>query len=40
VFSDVQLSNDPLWFKQAIIYEVPVRAFADSNADGIGDFLA
>ncbi|MGF1521129.1 MAG: maltose alpha-D-glucosyltransferase [Leptolyngbyaceae cyanobacterium] len=29
--------NDPLWFKQAIIYEVPVRAFADSNADGIGD---
>jgi maltose alpha-D-glucosyltransferase/alpha-amylase len=34
----VQLANDPLWFKQAIIYEVPVRAFADSNADGIGDF--
>lgn len=32
------LSNDPLWYKQAIIYEVPVRAFADSNADGIGDF--
>ncbi len=32
------LSNDPLWFKDAIIYEVPVRAFADSNGDGIGDF--
>lgn len=32
------LSNDPLWFKNAIIYEVPVRAFADSNGDGIGDF--
>jgi maltose alpha-D-glucosyltransferase/alpha-amylase len=32
------LNNDPLWFKDAIIYEVPVRAFADSNADGIGDF--
>ncbi|NEQ32497.1 MAG: alpha-amylase, partial [Leptolyngbya sp. SIO4C5] len=31
------LDNDPLWFKQAVIYEVPVRAFADSNADGIGD---
>ncbi len=30
--------NDPLWFKDAIIYEVPVRAFADSNSDGIGDF--
>lgn len=32
------LSNDPLWFKDAIIYEVPVRAFADSDKDGIGDF--
>ncbi|MBD2438311.1 maltose alpha-D-glucosyltransferase [Nostoc sp. FACHB-110] len=32
------LSNDPLWFKNTIIYELPVRAFADSNNDGIGDF--
>ncbi|MCA1994996.1 MAG: alpha-amylase, partial [Coleofasciculus sp. S288] len=32
------LNDDPLWFKDAIIYEVPVRAFADSNEDGIGDF--
>ncbi len=32
------LKNDPLWFKDAIIYEVPVRAFADSDGDGIGDF--
>ncbi len=30
--------NDSLWFKDAIIYEVSVRAFFDSNADGIGDF--
>ncbi|HLP76696.1 MAG TPA: maltose alpha-D-glucosyltransferase [Candidatus Paceibacterota bacterium] len=29
---------NPLWYKSAIIYEVPVRAFFDSNADGIGDF--
>jgi maltose alpha-D-glucosyltransferase/alpha-amylase len=29
---------DKLWYKSAIIYEVPVRAFFDSNADGIGDF--
>jgi maltose alpha-D-glucosyltransferase/alpha-amylase len=29
---------DPLWYKDAIIYEIHVRAFADSNADGIGDF--
>lgn len=31
-------NNDPLWFKDAIIYEVSVRAFFDSNGDGIGDF--
>ena len=29
---------DPLWYKDAIIYELHVRAFADSNNDGIGDF--
>jgi maltose alpha-D-glucosyltransferase/alpha-amylase len=27
-----------LWYKDAIIYEVPVRAFRDSNGDGVGDF--
>jgi maltose alpha-D-glucosyltransferase/alpha-amylase len=27
-----------LWYKDAVVYEVHVRAFADSNADGIGDF--
>ena len=26
---------DPLWYKDAIIYELHVRAFADSNDDGI-----
>ena len=31
-------NDDPLWFKDAIIYEVSVRAFFDSNGDGIGDF--
>ncbi len=30
--------DDPLWYKDAVIYEVHVRAFADSNRDGIGDF--
>src|ERR1700692_2591846 len=29
---------DPLWYQNAIIYELHVRAFKDSNADGIGDF--
>ena len=31
-------AKDPLWYKDAIIYELHVRAFADSNGDGIGDF--
>ncbi len=30
--------DDPLWYKDAVLYEVHVRAFYDSNADGIGDF--
>jgi len=31
-------AEDPLWYKDAIIYELHVRAFKDSNADGVGDF--
>ena len=31
-------ANDPLWYKDAVIYELHVRAFQDSNGDGIGDF--
>src|SRR5438067_5170567 len=34
----VGLDDDPLWYKDAVIYELHVRAFHDSNADGIGDF--
>src|SRR4051812_1978746 len=30
--------TDALWYKDAVIYEVHVRAFFDSNDDGIGDF--
>jgi maltose alpha-D-glucosyltransferase/alpha-amylase len=30
-------ADDPLWFKDAIIYEIPVRAFYDLDGDGIGD---
>ncbi|HUO84821.1 MAG TPA: maltose alpha-D-glucosyltransferase, partial [Thermoanaerobaculia bacterium] len=33
-----QLADDPLWYKDAIIYQLHVRAFSDSDADGIGDF--
>jgi maltose alpha-D-glucosyltransferase/alpha-amylase len=32
------LVNDPLWYKDAIIYEVHVRSFYDSVDDGMGDF--
>ena len=35
---EVKLRNDPLWFKDAVFYEIYVRGFYDSNADGIGDF--
>jgi maltose alpha-D-glucosyltransferase / alpha-amylase len=30
--------TDSLWYKDAVIYEVHVRAFFDGNNDGIGDF--
>jgi maltose alpha-D-glucosyltransferase/alpha-amylase len=30
--------DDPLWYKDAVIYEIHVRAFRDSDGDGIGDF--
>src|SRR5512140_2725806 len=32
------LADDPLWYKDAIFYELHVRAFNDSDGDGIGDF--
>ena len=32
-----RFDEDPLWYKDAIIYEVSVRAFYDSNGDGVGD---
>ena len=30
--------DDSLWYKNAILYELHVRAFFDGNGDGIGDF--
>jgi len=32
------LNQDPLWYKDAVIYQVHVKSFFDSNDDGIGDF--
>jgi maltose alpha-D-glucosyltransferase / alpha-amylase len=31
-------TRDALWYKDAILYQLHVKAFADSNNDGIGDF--
>lgn len=32
------MEEDPLWYKDAIIYELHVKSFCDANGDGIGDF--
>jgi len=32
------LQDDPLWFKDVVIYQLHVKTFYDSNADGYGDF--
>ena len=32
------IAEDPLWYKDAIIYQVHVKSFFDSNNDGVGDF--
>jgi maltose alpha-D-glucosyltransferase / alpha-amylase len=32
------VDNNSLWYKDAVFYELHVKAFSDSNSDGIGDF--
>jgi maltose alpha-D-glucosyltransferase/alpha-amylase len=32
------MSSDPFWYKDALIYQLHVKAFRDSNKDGYGDF--
>ena len=32
------LTPNPLWYKDAVIYQVHIKSFADSNGDGVGDF--
>jgi len=32
------LSEDPRWYQDAVVYALHVRAFRDSNGDGVGDF--
>src|SRR5258708_36974861 len=32
------MTDDSLWYKDAVIYQLHVKAFLDSSADGVGDF--
>ena len=34
----LEATGDPLWYKDAIIYELHVKTFHDSDGDGMGDF--
>ncbi len=31
-------ADDPLWYKDAVVYQLHIKAFFDSNDDGMGDF--
>ena len=33
-----KLNENPLWFKDAVFYEIYVRGFYDTNADGVAEF--
>jgi maltose alpha-D-glucosyltransferase/alpha-amylase len=34
----LSVMTDPLWYKDAVIYQLHVKSFFDSNNDGVGDF--
>src|SRR5436853_6668759 len=36
--STKESGSDPLWYKDAVIYELHVKTFCDSDGDGMGDF--
>ena len=33
---EARTADDGLWFKDAVIYQLHVKAFRDSNGDGVG----
>jgi maltose alpha-D-glucosyltransferase / alpha-amylase len=33
-----QQANEPLWYKDVVVYQLHIKAFFDSNNDGVGDF--
>jgi maltose alpha-D-glucosyltransferase/alpha-amylase len=34
----LRFADDPLWYKDAVIYQLHVKSFFDHNNDGVGDF--
>ena len=34
----IRFTDDPLWYKDAVIYQLHIKSFFDSNNDGVGDF--
>lgn len=36
--SKSRVKDDPFWYKDAVVYQVHIKSFYDSNGDGIGDF--
>ncbi|MBI1346741.1 maltose alpha-D-glucosyltransferase [bacterium] len=36
--TEIPSAGNPLWYKDAVIYQIHVRAYHDANGDGIGDF--
>ncbi|MCU1361092.1 MAG: alpha amylase, catalytic subdomain [Ilumatobacteraceae bacterium] len=36
--TEIDTSGDPTWYRDAVIYQLNVKAFFDSNDDGVGDF--
>jgi maltose alpha-D-glucosyltransferase / alpha-amylase len=36
---EATLADDPQWYKDAIIYQLHVKAYQDSSGDGLGDFV-
>ena len=35
---DATTAADPLWYKDAVVYQLHVKSYMDANGDGIGDF--
>jgi len=35
---NTEKTDDPQWYKDAVIYQLHIKAFCDSNQDGVGDF--